>query len=212
MRVYVFNKVLFIKLLQVWSLPCFVIGITLNDNDMKTRTHLRTMIAGLAMIIGTGAIAQEQITPSINTYNYKNAIGLRGGETSGLTFKHMFGKSNAFEGILSFWPYTFGATGLIEKNINMGAPGLNFYYGGGGHVNVGSARYKAYYLYNRGEYVYVQRSGELTAGVDGIVGVEYKFKPIPLAISADLKPFFEISTYGYTYTTIDPSIGIKLTF
>lgn len=180
---------------------------------MKTTKHLRKMIAGLVMLLSTGAIAQEQIKPSINSSTYKNALGLRFGETSGLTYKHMFGKSNAFEGILSFWPSTIGATALLEKNVNLGTPGLNLYFGGGVHATAGSARYRTYYLYNnRGEYVYVKRAGELTAGVDGIIGVEYKFKPIPLAISADFKPFIEASTYGYTYITMDPSVGVKFTF
>lgn len=170
------------------------------------------MVALLVMIISTGAIAQGQAKPSINSYTYKNAVGLRAGETSGITYKHMFDNSTAFEGILSVWPYTLGITGLYEKNINMGEPGLNFYFGGGGHMNLGGARYRTYYLYGRREYVYVRRSGDIALGIDGVVGLEYKFKPIPLAISADIKPYLEISTYGYRYTTLDPSIGLKLAF
>ncbi|MFN8117190.1 MAG: hypothetical protein U0W65_13820 [Bacteroidia bacterium] len=179
---------------------------------MKTKSNLKKLIAGLAIFVGSTVIAQEQIKPSINSYSYKNAIGLRAGETSGITFKHHFGNSLSFEGIASFWPYTFGATGLVEKNINIGAPGLNFYFGGGGHVNVGNARYRAYYLYSNGEYVYVKRTSEVAFGIDGIAGIEYKFKPVPIAISADLKPYIEINSTGYAYSTIDPSIGVKLTF
>lgn len=179
---------------------------------MKTAERFKKMITVLLMIISSGVIAQTQVKPSINSSTYKNAIGVRGGETSGITFKHMYSNSNAVECILSFWPYTIGVTGLFEKNINMNAPGLNFYFGAGGHVNMGSARYRAYYLHGRGEYVYVKRASELAMGVDGIVGFEYKFKPIPLAISADVKPYLEVSSYGYVYSTLDPGIGIKLTF
>lgn len=179
---------------------------------MKTITDIKKIVAGLMIIVNSTANSQEAISPSINSHNYKNAIGLRAGETSGLTYKHLFGKASAFEAIFSVWPYTFGATALYERYTNLGAPGLNLYYGAGGHINVGPTRYRTYYLYRGEDYVYVRNSSDLALGIDGIVGVEYKFKPIPLAVSADLKPYIENRLFGYTYFTIDPSIGVKFTF
>ena len=180
---------------------------------MKTIINLKKMIAGVMLTVGTHAIAQETIKPSIDSYSYKNALGLRAGETSGLTYKHIFGNSNAFEGILSAWPYTFGVTALYERYANLGVDGLNLYFGVGGHMNVGSPRYRYYYVYRGNEYVYVRNSNDVALGIDGIFGIEYKFKPIPLAISSDIKPYFENSlNSGYNYFTLDPSIGVKFTF
>lgn len=160
------------------------------------------------MLAGSLATAQNS---SFNQSDYKNAVGLRAGETSGITYKHFFNQGNAFEGIFSVWPYTFGITGLYEKHLSTKNTGLNWYYGAGGHLNMGTARYRAYYIY-KGDYVYVRRSSPIALGIDGILGLEYKFKPVPIAISADIKPYVETSNYGNLYMAIDPGIGIKLTF
>lgn len=157
--------------------------------------------------------SQESLNSRFNTHEFKNAIGVRAGETSGLTFKHKFQNANSVEGILSFWPHAIGFTGLYEKNLRTAVPGLNWYFGGGLHVNAGPT-YRTYYWYNRGDrYVYyTEHRANVAFGVDGIIGIEYKFKPIPLAISTDLKPFIEAGTYGYHYVSIDPSIGVKFAF
>src|SRR5438105_2680843 len=63
--------------------------------------------------------------------NYRNAIGIRMGGSSGLTIKHKFLSGNAFEGIVGFWPNALGLTGLYEMYVPTGATGLNWYFGGG---------------------------------------------------------------------------------
>jgi hypothetical protein len=185
---------------------------TLKSVIMKRAIIFRTALMLLIIIIATAANAQTADKPKSGSYDYKNAVGLRGGETSGLTYKHRFQSGNAVEGILSMWPYALGVTGLYEKYVATEAQGLNFYFGGGGHVNIGPM-YRTYYVYNRSEnYVYAERTRGAAVGIDGVVGLEYKFRPIPLALSADLKPFIESTTYGYTFMSLDPSIGVKFTF
>jgi hypothetical protein len=155
--------------------------------------------------------AQEK-TQSGTGYEYSNTIGVRLGETSGISYKHIFDKGNAFEGIISFWPYTVGATGLYEKHLQTLVPGLRWYFGGGGHFNIGGYR-RTYYRYH-GDYntAYTYHSNAFAAGVDGIIGVEYKFKWIPLALSTDIKPYTEINNYGTVNMAIDPGIGVKFTY
>ena len=185
---------------------------------MKTLNHLAKTLVLLMTIITSTAIAQEQTQPaiqkapqpSINSSYYRNAFGLRVGGTSGLTFKHLFANSNAFEAILGLWPHTIGLTALYEKNINAGTPGLNFYYGMGGHANVGDGRYRRYY-YTNDTYSYI-RTNDFAFGIDGIIGIEYKFRPVPFAVSADIKPYVETNQDGDGYLGIDPSIGVKITF
>ena len=157
--------------------------------------------------------ATEPIKPSMGS-DYRNAIGLRFGETSGFTYKHRFNGGHAFEGILSAYPYTLGLTALYEKHFATKAQGLYWYVGGGGHVNFGGPATRVYY-YNSSDghyYRYTYRSGAYAIGADMIGGVEYKFNKVPIAISSDLKPFIEWNDYGNTYITIDPSIGVKFTF
>lgn len=143
---------------------------------MKALPRIARIIIGLALIGTTTALqAQKSETTGVtNLEGTSGAIGLRAGETSGLTLKHFFANTNAIEGIISVWPYTLGVTGLYEFNKPTKAVGLNFYYGLGGHVNIGTARYRAYYLYRDRDYVYVRRSNEVALGVDFIGGLEYK--------------------------------------
>lgn len=180
---------------------------------MKTESNIRKMVILLSTVFSLSLTAQEAPKPSINSYDYKNAIGIRVGETSGFTYKHMFSKGNAFEGIVSAYPYVLGFTALYEKHLQTGAPGLMWYFGAGGHGNIGGPSTRVYYGYNGDRrYTYIYRTGAFAAGVDGIIGVEYKIKPIPLSLSADLKPFTEFNDYGNIYMSIDPSIGVKFTF
>jgi hypothetical protein len=184
---------------------------------MKTVNNIRTMALALFAAISFQVAAQEKSTThhniSMDSYNYNNAIGLRIGETSGLDFKHMFPNGNAFEGILSTYPYAIGVTGLVEKNMETGANGLKWYFGGGGHMNAGGPEVRYYHrYYGDTRYTYVTRSGGFAAGVDGIIGIEYKFKPVPIALSTDLKPFVEWSSGGDVFLAVDPSLGVKFTF
>src|ERR1041385_406824 len=108
---------------------------------MKTVNNIRIIALALFAAISFNAGAQnkthDHTNQTIDSYDYRNALGVRVGETSGITYKHTFGSGDAFEGILSTYPYALGATGLFEKNMETGADGLRWYVGGGGHMNVG---------------------------------------------------------------------------
>jgi len=147
----------------------------------------------------------------VKCQSYNTAIGIRGGETAGLTFKQSLSSGKAFEGIIGFWPHGFSVTGLLEKVNETSVSGLNWYYGAGGHLSTFSSRRWYYrdhpYYYRRGyNYNYIG------LGIDFIVGLEYKIPTIPFALSLDLKPYGEVSNYGHTYFSLDPGIGIKFTF
>lgn len=154
------------------------------------------------------AQAQE---PAVNQSTYRTAIGLRGGGTSGLTIKHFFANHAAIEGIIDFWPHGIGATALYEKHVQaFNVPGFHWYYGGGGHLRVYPDGSWTKY---RGRYYWSDNDPDgLALGIDGIVGLEYKIRPIPFAISLDLKPFLEVNTNGGVGGYIDPGLGIKVTF
>jgi hypothetical protein len=142
--------------------------------------------------------------------SYKTAIGLRAGETSGLTIKHFMGGDAALEGILGIWSHGFSATLLYEKHAPIKSSGLNFYYGAGGHIAFETYNHSWYYRH--GNRYYEHRHGGFGIGIDGIVGIEYKF-PIPLAISLDIKPFLEVvSDGGGVWTSLDPGLGLKVAF
>ena len=142
---------------------------------------------------------------------YTTALGIRLGGTSGVTIKNFYRPSMAFEGIIGGFPNGFSVTGLVEKHrIAFNEPGLNWYYGGGGHVAI----YNDRRYYSRfGREMDFRANGEVGFGIDGIVGLEYKLPDdVPFAFSFDLKPFVEITSAGSAGFALDPSIGVKFTF
>ncbi len=177
---------------------------------MKTKEIILTAIALIAFTFA-GKAQDNGNMPNlaINTSSYNTAIGLRGGETSGLTIKHFTSNSRAIEGIVGIWGHGFSGTVLLEKYAPaFNARGLNWYYGFGGHLafqNGGGY----YYDYGRHKHYH---GGALGLGVDGIVGLEYKIPKAPFALSLDLKPYIEVVTKGHMWMSLDPGLGIKVTF
>ncbi len=175
---------------------------------MKTQPLSIYVFLILIMLICNQVNAQ----PAINTTTYKTAIGFRIGETSGLTIKHFMNTSSAVEGIVGVWSDAISLTCLYEKQANAGVSGLSWYYGAGGHLffESGSNRYYYHdqYYYYRNYYA----NDGAGIGIDGMVGLEYKIRPIPFAIDFDVKPFIEVNTSGTLYYSIDPGFGIKFTF
>jgi hypothetical protein len=145
-----------------------------------------------------------------NKSTYNTAIGLRAGTaTSGLTFKQFIGSRTALEGILGVWHHGFSITGLYEKYTPaFNVRGLNWYYGGGAHVAFETG-HDFYYRNERHSHYHDDYFG---IGVDGLVGMEYKIPPIPVAVSFDLKPFVEIHSNGGGWFGLDPGLGIKFAF
>lgn len=160
---------------------------------------MKKIITSLVLIVACSATAQ-----------YNTAIGLRGGETSGLTIKHFTGNSLAIEGIVGLWSHGFTATLLVEKHQELGS-GFNLYYGGGGHLVTGTDRY--YGWYRRGHRYYYYDGNTFALGIDGVIGLEYKIPQAPIAFSLDLKPYVEfVNGSGAVWTSLDPGLGIKVAF
>lgn len=144
--------------------------------------------------------------------DYKNAIGIRAGETSGITYKHFFNNYNAVEAILGIWPNALGFTALYEKHAPTGLSGLKVYYGAGAHIVGETVNYyndRDYYIEG---YRYRYDRNGFGAGIDGILGIDYKIPAIPFSISLDVKPLIELNGGGNIFTAIDPGIGIKVAF
>lgn len=117
-----------------------------------------------------------------NAQDYKTGIGLRGGLYNGLTIKHFIGEKAALEGlILTRWS-GFEITGLYEiHNRVFDVDRLNWYYGLDAHVGFYGSNYAG---------------GSVTvANIDGILGLEYSFKEIPINIGIDWKPAFNFVGY-----------------
>ncbi|MFC2086891.1 hypothetical protein ACFLSA_01850 [Bacteroidota bacterium] len=120
--------------------------------------------------------------------DYNTGIGLRAGYSNGLTIKHFISNKSALEGILSSRWQGFQITGLYEiHNRLFSTDRLNWYVGFGGHVGFWNGDHTNWGTHGTSYTV---------IGVDGILGMEYNFSEIPLNLSLDWKPAFNIIGYS----------------
>ena len=123
-----------------------------------------------------------------------NAIGLRFGLGSGLTFQHFYSDHNVIELIAMQRYGGVSITGLYEAhNQAFDVRGLKWYIGGGAHAAV----------YGKRSVLHDGSDQENIAafGLDGIIGIEYFMRGLPLQISVDWKP--AINLYGTRYQDWD---------
>lgn len=181
---------------------------------MKTGTIIKTVVLGISLAFATNKVTAQETKPVKEGGTYSNAFGLRGGGTSGLTYKHRFYNHNAVEIIVGAFPYAFSVTGLYERYVPTGVNGLQCYFGGGGHVGNQFVNRYGYTAYREdGRYYYYRTNAYGPAiGGDGIMGIEYKIPRAPFAFSFDLKPYFEFVPGLGTYGNVDPGLGVKIAF
>ncbi|MCH7411572.1 hypothetical protein MM239_19455 [Belliella sp. DSM 111904] len=154
-----------------------------------------TFLLVAMMAIGNEAMAQ----------GYNTGIGLRAGVGNGLTVKHFLSDKAAFEGILhSRWRGLL-ITGLYEIHNDISeVRGLRWFYGGGAHLGTWNS--------NRGNQPWGDPNRSYTVfGLDGIIGLDYKFDGAPVNLSLDYKPAFNIT--GYTgFWGDEVALSIRFTF
>ncbi len=138
---------------------------------------MKKLIVLLAAMFATVSIA------SATDYNW--AVGVKfGSAASGLSVKKDMGGA-ALEGIASFhYDDLLGVTGLYEVKSDLGS-GFELYYGGGAHVLIGNV---------------------FSAGIDGVVGVEYQIPGAPISFTFDYKPNFDFKG-GFDF--VDFGLGIR---
>ncbi|WP_293790149.1 hypothetical protein [uncultured Pedobacter sp.] len=140
-------------------------------------------------------------TTSLKAQSYKNALGGRFGNYNGVSFKTGLNKNAMLELIGNFrsnrgvsWVQL---TGLYEVyNPIGGAPGLNWYYGGG--ASIGSVKVKGF-------------DGDVYLGANGVLGLDYKFKGAPINLSLDWIPTLRITPDTDFYGG-DIGLGVRFTF
>jgi hypothetical protein len=134
--------------------------------------------------------------------DYRTAVGVKFWPGA-LTIKHFIQSDRALEGDLYFWEHGFRFTGLYEfhGDIN-GAAGLKWYAGPGAHIGW----YNDRYWRDGHEY----GDGSASFGVDGVLGLDYKFKGAPIAVSLDINPFLEI--LHHPYVDVWGGLGFKFCF
>ncbi|RYY84516.1 MAG: hypothetical protein EOO15_19190 [Chitinophagaceae bacterium] len=134
--------------------------------------------------------------------DYRTAIGLKY-FPAGVTIKHFIGRKVALEGIGYLGKDGFRLTALAEFYSKLGnVRGLNWYAGPGVHAGFRSDHWKE---------SHPNATNNLAIGVDGIVGIDYKFRGIPLNLSIDWQPSYNLSGENY-FEARWGGIGIRYAF
>lgn len=133
----------------------------------------------------------------VNAQTYQTAFGAKfyagNGSVGGINIRHSTKENAALEGSLLFFNGGgVGIEGLYEYQgaIN-GAPGLQYFVGGGGMLGFGGGRY------DDG----VSFALRLTGGID------YKFPDVPINISLGFDPFFYLAPETGSYLPL--GIGLR---
>ncbi len=129
---------------------------------------------GIILSVGIGAATAQS---NVTSQEYKTALGVKF-YPGAVSLKHFIKPNAALEGLGYFWNRGARITGLYEfhGDIN-GAEGLKWYVGPGAHVGFYNNKY----------------GGGSSFGVDGVLGLDYKFKGAPINVSVDWQPSFEFN-------------------
>lgn len=141
---------------------------------------MKKIILTLTLVIFMSAFASAQ--------DYNTGIGLRLGTSQGVTVKHFFSQRSALEGLLATRWSGFEITGLYEAhNQAFDVERLNWYFGGGGHIGFWNGN-RTYWGERGVNYAVI--------GIDGILGIEYNFREVPINVSLDWNPMFNLTGYS----------------
>lgn len=158
----------------------------------------------------TVAVATPKRTVAQTDDYYKTALGVKFLYGISLTAKHFINDKGALEAVIQYRHHSgvgseFNFTGLYEYHGPIaGASGLRWYAGGGG--------YAGYFSFDDdGLGDLGDGSSNFTFGAAAVVGLEYKIKGAPLAISADWQPIYIINGNN-GLATDNGGIGLKYTF
>lgn len=141
---------------------------------------------------------------------YRAALGIKFLWGISLTGKCFIKPHQALEAIIRYRGYqgigkdlAFSVLYEYQRQIP-GAEGFNWYAGAGAYF--GHFSYKS--SYDPG--LYGIKTSKSYYGLSGVVGLEYKIKQLPIAISADWMPSFDIK--NSTFVAENGGIGVKYTF
>ena len=137
----------------------------------KTKT-MKVLLALAAFLLALAATAQP----------YNKAIGVKFPVGTGLTYKKFITQKAAMEFQALYAEESFRLAGLYEFHFPFTkAEGLNWYVGPGAHLGFYKSQYQKSY------------SSKMDIGIDGVLGLDYKFNGLPINISLDWQPSVSFS-------------------
>jgi len=141
----------------------------------------RNILAAVLLLITSHVFAQD----------FKQAVGIRVGYTGGIEYRIFSDELNSYKFLIGSRDRGLIAHAMKEwHRIDLfpSTDQLSFVYGGG--VHIGYERWdQQYYNYN---YSYYVTHTAFIAGIDGLAGLEYLFRKVPISLGFEVKPYFDL--------------------
>ena len=122
---------------------------------------------------------------------FKQAAGIRAGLTGGLEYRIYTDDLNSYKFLLGSRERGLLVHAIKEfhrYDLFTFTDQLNFVFGAG--VHIGYERWDQQY-YNYNTSYYVTRTAFI-AGLDGLAGLEYMFRDVPISLGLEVKPYFDL--------------------
>lgn len=202
-------KNLFFILLSVFLITGLTVKAQIKKPIKKT-TKAKNVVNNQPVKTENKIVATKSVQPVKKqtvfpaSTSYKTALGLKFIYGVSATGKFFINNNGAIEAIVRYngaggVGTNIALTALYEYHLPIkGVDGLRWYVGGGGFGN--------YFTYKDDS-----DNSVITYGVSGVIGLEYKFAKLPLAISADWVPGYVIND-GLGFSAENGGLGVKYTF
>lgn len=141
---------------------------------------MKIIFAAAMFLITTACYAQES-TITTGAPQYQRAIGAKISAGVAVTYKQFVANAKALEAEAMFFSEGIRLVGLYEFHFYniQGVDGLGWYAGPGAHVGFYRPRDKSF-------------NTVADIGIDGVIGLDYKIKNVPVNLSLDWQPSYSI--------------------
>lgn len=134
---------------------------------------MKVLLALAAFLLALAATAQ---------FPYSKAIGIKFPAGTGISYKKFITQKAALEFQALYSEQSFRTVGLYEFHFPFTkAEGLSWYVGPGAHLGFYKSQYQKSY------------SSKMDVGIDGVIGLDYKFNGLPINLSLDWQPAVSLS-------------------
>jgi hypothetical protein len=170
---------------------------------LKQSNFMKKIFFATALLCSIYFTSNAQSSSNQNNGDtYETAIGVKI-YPGAITIKHFIADDKALEGLAYIGSDGFRATGLYEFYGDIsGVDGLKWYAGPGAHIGFWSSSWTS---------KYPDRNSSVAIGVDGVLGLDYKFTGAPIDLSLDWQPSFNFVGYSY-FEGGWGGIGVRYTF
>ena len=141
------------------------------------------------------------VSMSFAQSNYRHALGVKFPGGFSVTYKTFVTTTNNIEAQATVWNKGFRTSGLYEFNFYSfpTAQNLSWFVGPGVHIGFWKAQYQKTY------------NSSVDLGIDGIIGLDYKFNKTPINVSIDWQP--SVTLLGSTgFTPAYGGFAVRYTF